>query len=199
MPIGTHNTVRLFGLHSTEQRLLYDPALKYDEGYAPARRVSGSLLTAHWQYASSARASHSFVSDLRVSTILARLHPHAGRGVRRLHQRPRPHPGRGHRPGPRHRRGARGHSRVQRAGPRREHALGRAGVLHRRRRPGRSGLESLQRVARAARSQRGRPRRRCLPRCRGGPPAGADLPAGARLPAGPAGRHARDRRGFPRR
>ena len=67
VPLGEHNVVRLFALSSTEQRLLYDPTLKYDEQFAPARRVTGSLLTAHWQYSPSARAAHSLVSDVRVS------------------------------------------------------------------------------------------------------------------------------------
>jgi len=67
IPLGQQHTVRLFALSSTEQRLLYDPELKYDEQYAPGRRVSGSLLSGHWQYASRAQAAHSFVSDLRVS------------------------------------------------------------------------------------------------------------------------------------
>lgn len=69
VPLGEHNVVRLFGLGSTEQRLLYDPALKYDERFAPARRVTGSLLSGHWQYAPSGRAAHSLVSDLRVSSF----------------------------------------------------------------------------------------------------------------------------------
>ena len=67
IPLGRNHTVRLFGLHSVEQRLLYDPALKYDETWAPGRRVSGSLVSAHWQYGSTGRASHSLVSDLRLS------------------------------------------------------------------------------------------------------------------------------------
>lgn len=67
IPLGEHNTVRFFGLSSTEQRLLYDPELKYDQTFAPARRVAGNLFTAHWQYASRARATHSFVSDVRIS------------------------------------------------------------------------------------------------------------------------------------
>jgi hypothetical protein len=67
IPLGRNHTVRLFGLHSIEQRLLFDPALKYDETFAPGRRVSGNLISAHWQYGSTARASHSFVSDLRFS------------------------------------------------------------------------------------------------------------------------------------
>ncbi|HEY2806616.1 MAG TPA: TonB-dependent receptor [Gemmatimonadales bacterium] len=68
-PLGTHNTIRLFGLSSTQQQLLFDPALKYAEQFAPAQRVTGSLITGHWQYASSSRNSHSLVSDFRVSAF----------------------------------------------------------------------------------------------------------------------------------
>lgn len=67
VPVGRNHIVRLFGVHSTEQRLLYDPDLKYDEAVAPGRRVNGNLFTAQWQYGSTARASRSFVSDLRLA------------------------------------------------------------------------------------------------------------------------------------
>src|SRR5207245_6345566 len=43
LPIGSRETLRLFGLRSVEQRLLYDAAFKYDVRFAPARRVSGTL------------------------------------------------------------------------------------------------------------------------------------------------------------
>jgi hypothetical protein len=65
--LGGGHTLRLFGLGSLDQRLLYDPALKYDLRWAPAQRVSGSLLSAHWQYATPSRAARSFVGDLRVA------------------------------------------------------------------------------------------------------------------------------------
>ncbi|MFI5207713.1 MAG: carboxypeptidase regulatory-like domain-containing protein [Gemmatimonadales bacterium] len=67
VPLGEHNVVRLFELGSLEQRLLYDPDLKYDEQDAPGQRVLGNLLAAHWQYAPRGHAAHSLVSDLRVS------------------------------------------------------------------------------------------------------------------------------------
>jgi hypothetical protein len=65
-PLGGGHTLRLFGVESLEQRLLYDPALKYDERWAPAQRVNGSLVSAHWQYASPSRAGRSFVGNLRL-------------------------------------------------------------------------------------------------------------------------------------
>ena len=49
IPIGARQTLRLLGLHSVEQRLLFDPAFKYDREFAPARRVTGDLLTAQLQ------------------------------------------------------------------------------------------------------------------------------------------------------
>jgi outer membrane receptor protein involved in Fe transport len=49
IPIGNQRTLRLLGLRSIEQRLLYDPAYKYDLEFSPARRVTGTLLSAHLQ------------------------------------------------------------------------------------------------------------------------------------------------------
>ena len=60
VPFGSAHTLRLFALRSVEQRLLYDPLYKYDTRQAPARRVAGDLLTAHFQ-----RATNSFTADLR--------------------------------------------------------------------------------------------------------------------------------------
>jgi hypothetical protein len=67
MPLGQRSTVRLFGLSSMEQRLLFDPALKYDAPHAPARRVTGSLASGHWQYTSTAGASGGLIADIRVA------------------------------------------------------------------------------------------------------------------------------------
>ena len=60
VPLGGAHTLRLFALRSVEQRLLYDPPYKYDTQGAPARRVVGDLVTAHFQ-----RATNSFSADLR--------------------------------------------------------------------------------------------------------------------------------------
>jgi len=67
IPLSEHNTLRLFGLESIEQRLLYDPVLKYDEQFAPAQRTTGNLMTAHWQFAPSGHAARSLVSDVHLS------------------------------------------------------------------------------------------------------------------------------------
>ncbi len=62
IPLGAGglHTLRLFALRSAEQRLLYDPVYKYDTRDAPALRVSGDLLSAHFQ-----RATNNFTADLR--------------------------------------------------------------------------------------------------------------------------------------
>lgn len=64
VPLGTRHTLRVFGLRSSEQRLLFDPAYKYELDFAPARRVAGTLLTGHLQ-----RATEKLTADLRVGTF----------------------------------------------------------------------------------------------------------------------------------
>jgi hypothetical protein len=59
--LGGPHTLRLFALRSADQRLLYDPAYKYDTRWAPAQRVSGQLLSAHLQ-----RATNALNADLRL-------------------------------------------------------------------------------------------------------------------------------------
>jgi outer membrane receptor protein involved in Fe transport len=51
IPLGTGRTLRILGLHSADQRLLYDPAYKYETVFAPAQRSSGNYLNAHLQQA----------------------------------------------------------------------------------------------------------------------------------------------------
>ncbi|HEY3280348.1 MAG TPA: TonB-dependent receptor [Gemmatimonadales bacterium] len=58
--LGGPQTLRLFALRSADQRLLYAPNYKYDEQWAPARRVTGDLLSAHLQ-----RATNNLTADLR--------------------------------------------------------------------------------------------------------------------------------------
>lgn len=66
VPLGGRHTLRLFGLHSTDQRLLYDQAFKYDQAYAPAQRVAGDLASGHLQFNSGPEAPVPLVADLRV-------------------------------------------------------------------------------------------------------------------------------------
>ena len=49
IPLNSRQTLRLLGIRSLEQRLLFDPAYKYDNDFAPASRVQGTLLSAHLQ------------------------------------------------------------------------------------------------------------------------------------------------------
>ncbi|HXI21884.1 MAG TPA: TonB-dependent receptor [Gemmatimonadales bacterium] len=49
VPMGQRQTLRLLGLRSAAQRLLYDPAYKYDQTLAPVSRTTGNLLNAHVQ------------------------------------------------------------------------------------------------------------------------------------------------------
>ncbi|HXE56629.1 MAG TPA: TonB-dependent receptor [Gemmatimonadales bacterium] len=50
VPLGDRQALRLFGLRSEEQRLLYDPAFKYEPQGGPARRIRADLLSAHYQH-----------------------------------------------------------------------------------------------------------------------------------------------------
>jgi hypothetical protein len=59
-------TLRLLGLHSEDQSLLFDPAYKYDVDLAPAQRVRGSLISGHVQYASGPGTRKPLILDLRV-------------------------------------------------------------------------------------------------------------------------------------
>jgi hypothetical protein len=64
-PLGARATLRLFGLHSLDQRQLFDPAYTYDDVYAPVQRTAGDLLTAHLQLLLGRRTPGSFTLDLR--------------------------------------------------------------------------------------------------------------------------------------
>ncbi|MGH7509158.1 MAG: TonB-dependent receptor [Gemmatimonadales bacterium] len=59
-------TLRMLGLHSEDQRLLYDQAYKYDLDLAPAQRLRGDLFTGHVQYASSPARGSPLLVDIRV-------------------------------------------------------------------------------------------------------------------------------------
>ena len=66
IPVGARQTLRLFGLRSVEQRLLFDPVYKYDLDFAPASRVRGTLLSGHLQHTSGPGAVNPMTVDLRV-------------------------------------------------------------------------------------------------------------------------------------
>ena len=66
VPVAARTTLRVLGLHSEDQRLLYDPAYKYDPVFAPAQRLRGDLVSGHVQYLSDPRSTPLTV-DLRVA------------------------------------------------------------------------------------------------------------------------------------
>jgi hypothetical protein len=66
VPITERATFRALGLHSEDQRLLFDPAYKYDPEYGPAQRLRGDLVSGHVQYTSDPRSGLPLVLDLRV-------------------------------------------------------------------------------------------------------------------------------------
>ncbi len=66
VPLSDQFTVRMLGLHSEDQSLLYDPAYKYDLDLAPAQRLRGNLLSGHLQYASTPRQGKPLIVDARV-------------------------------------------------------------------------------------------------------------------------------------
>ena len=63
IPLGTQQTLRILALHSADQRLLYDPAYKYDLDLAPVRRSTGNLLNSHLQ---KAFTGPGIIADLRL-------------------------------------------------------------------------------------------------------------------------------------
>ncbi|MEZ0333383.1 MAG: TonB-dependent receptor, partial [Gemmatimonadales bacterium] len=68
-PVTNRATVRVFGLHSEEQALLYDPAYKYDVEYSPAQRLRGDLVSGHFQYINDPRSLPISI-DLRVARFV---------------------------------------------------------------------------------------------------------------------------------
>jgi len=66
IPLGERQTLRVFGLESVEQRLLFDPAYKYDPAFAPAQRVRGTLLTGQLEHTSGPGTLNPLTVDLRV-------------------------------------------------------------------------------------------------------------------------------------
>ena len=66
VPLSQQFTLRVLGLHSQDQSLLYDPAYKYDLDLAPAQRLRGNLLSGHLQYASTPTQGKPLIVDLRV-------------------------------------------------------------------------------------------------------------------------------------
>jgi len=70
VPLTNQLTLRLLGLHSEDQRLLYDPAYKYDLLLAPGQRTRGDLFTGHLQFASGPGTRHPIIVDARVGRFV---------------------------------------------------------------------------------------------------------------------------------
>ena len=70
IPITSRATVRVLGLHSEDQRLLFDPVYKYDSDFAPASRLRGDLISGHVQYKTDPRSGFPLVVDARASRFV---------------------------------------------------------------------------------------------------------------------------------
>jgi outer membrane receptor protein involved in Fe transport len=70
VPLADRTTVRVLGLHSEDQRLLFDPAYKYDPELGPAERLRGDLVSGHVQYLSAPQSRVPTTIDLRVSRFV---------------------------------------------------------------------------------------------------------------------------------
>jgi outer membrane receptor protein involved in Fe transport len=68
--LGDRLTVRALGIHSDDQRLLFDPAYKYDPALGPAQRVRGDLLSGHLQFTTDPRRAAPLIVDLRGSRFV---------------------------------------------------------------------------------------------------------------------------------
>ena len=184
VPVASGAVLRVFGIHSEDQRLLYDNAYKYALDFAPAQRLRGDLVSSHLQLRTDPRSSVPLVVDVRAGRFVreflrgqldgtvdykigaltgSRFHIVGEDEARALSPVARPDPG------------------TVRAGAERRHALGRAGVLPRGLLARRPRVQPLRRdPAPARRDLRRDPpggpvRRR---RVRGA--AGAHVPAGVR-------------------
>jgi outer membrane receptor protein involved in Fe transport len=65
VPVASGAVLRVFGIHSEDQRLLYDNAYKYALDFAPAQRLRGDLVSSHLQLRTDPRSSVPLIVDLR--------------------------------------------------------------------------------------------------------------------------------------
>ena len=70
VPITDRATFRALGLHTEDQRLLYDPAYKYDPEVGPGQRLRGDLVSGHLQYTSDPRSGFPLIIDLRAGRFV---------------------------------------------------------------------------------------------------------------------------------
>jgi outer membrane receptor protein involved in Fe transport len=65
VPLTSDAVLHILGIHSEEQRLLYDPAYKYAPDFAPAQRLRGDLVSGHLQLRTGPASRFPIVVDLR--------------------------------------------------------------------------------------------------------------------------------------
>ncbi len=70
VPLTGSATLRVLGVHSEDQRLLYDPAYKYAPTFAPAQRLGGDLVSGHLQLRTGPSSLRPLVVDLRASRFV---------------------------------------------------------------------------------------------------------------------------------
>jgi len=70
VPVASGAVLRVFGIHSEDQRLLYDNAYKYALDFAPAQRLRGDLVSSHLQLRTDPRSSVPLIVDLRAGRFV---------------------------------------------------------------------------------------------------------------------------------
>jgi outer membrane receptor protein involved in Fe transport len=70
VPLNSRTTLRVLGIHSEDQRLLFDPVYKYDAWYAPAQRLRGDMVSGHVHLATDPRSGFPIIIDVRASRFV---------------------------------------------------------------------------------------------------------------------------------
>ena len=70
VPVTRQAVLRVLGVHSEDQRLLFDPAFKYALDFAPAQRLRGDLVSGHLQLRTGPSSRTPMVVDLRAGRFV---------------------------------------------------------------------------------------------------------------------------------
>jgi TonB dependent receptor/Carboxypeptidase regulatory-like domain len=70
VPFTQRLALRVMGIHSETQQLLFDPAYKYDPDFAPAERVRGDLASGQLEFRTDPGAAAPLVLNLRVARFV---------------------------------------------------------------------------------------------------------------------------------
>lgn len=70
VPISAGAVFRAFGIHSEDQRLLFDPVYKYALDFAPLQRLRGDLVSGHLQLRNGPRSRAPIIVDIRGSRFV---------------------------------------------------------------------------------------------------------------------------------